>query len=88
MFLEPFWSDANKTQEDRGVSILVTGGTGVLGWRVVWHAKERWPNANIVVFDLNKVSPQRKVKNVSVSMGMSGTKWTSSVRLRRRRERR
>ena len=68
-FIDPFWADAKRSQGDRGTSVLVTGGTGVLGWRVVCHAKERWPSANIVVFDINKVSPERKVERVSYVYG-------------------
>ena len=68
-FINPSWSDANRSQGDRGTSILITGGTGVLGWRVVCHAKECWPGANIVVFDMNEVSPERKVENVSYVYG-------------------
>ena len=52
-------------------TILITGGTGVLGWRVAAMCKERFPSdsTEITIFDINVPKPHRKLKHVTYIQG-------------------
>jgi nucleoside-diphosphate-sugar epimerase len=62
--IQTFWKPI--TSEHR---ILVTGGAGVLGWRVATFARDRWPDADIVVFDIAEPPPHRRLEDTTYIYG-------------------
>lgn len=55
--------DIDETETDPSKpTIMITGGTGVLGWRVAVFARKQWPDANIAVFDISAPPPRRQLE--------------------------